>query len=243
MSEPSAAAPILAHLEELRSRLLKSSLAVLVGAVVAWVIREPMFELLVRPYERSAAALGFEGQELNVFGVTEGFSIAMRLALFGGLVIASPVWFYQAWAFVNPALTKRERRWAVPIVASLVALFLLGIGFAYWSMERALEFLLGIQPGVQTLISVDNYFRFTTRFLLVFGVAFQFPVFLFAAAAAGLVSSNQLGGNRRWAVLIIVTVGAIVTPTGDPLTLLLLSTPLYLFYEATIWLVRWILRK
>jgi len=236
-------APILAHLEELRSRIVKAAAAVMVGSIAAWIIREPMFEFLVAPYERSATALGFDATDLNVFGVTEGFSIAMRLALFGGVLLASPVLFYQAWAFVNPALTKRERRWAVPIVFSLVALFLLGIGFAYWSMERALEFLLGIQPGVETLISVDNYFRFTFRFLLVFGVAFQFPVFLFAAAAAGLVTSRQLADNRRWAVLIIVVVGAVVTPTGDPLTLMLLSTPLYLFYEATIWLVRWILRK
>lgn len=242
MTDPKTA-PILAHLEELRSRLVKASIAILIGSIVAWIVRGPMFEFLVAPYERSASRLGFDATDLNVFGVTEGFSIAMRLALFGGVLLASPVLFYQAWAFVNPALTKRERRWAIPVVFSLVVLFLLGVGFAYWSMERALEFLLGIQPGVETLISVDNYFRFTMRFLLVFGVAFQFPVFLFAAAAAGLVTSRQLGANRRWAVLIIVVVGAVVTPTGDPLTLMLLSVPLYLFYEATIWLVRWVLRK
>lgn len=236
-------APILAHLEEMRSRLVKASAAVLLGSIAAWIFRTALFEFLVAPYSRSADALGFDTTELNLFGVTEGFSVAMRLALFGGLVIASPVLFYQAWAFVNPALSKRERRWAFPIVFALVTLFLVGVGFAYWSMERALEFLLGIQPGVSTLISVDSYFRFTTRFLLVFGIAFQFPVFLFSAAVAGLVSSRQLADNRRWAVLIIVIVGAIVTPTGDPLTLMLLSTPLYLFYETTIWLVRWILRK
>jgi len=242
MTEPPTA-PILAHLQELRFRLVKGSVAVLVGSVVAWIFRGPLFNVLVAPYERSAVRLGFETTELNIFGVTEGFSIAMRLALFGGVIIASPVLFYQAWAFVNPALSKRERRWAIPIVLALVSLFLLGVGFAYWSMERALEFLLGIQKGVETLISVDNYFRFTTRFLLVFGIAFQFPVFLFAAAAAGLVSARQLAQNRRWAVLVIVVIGAVVTPTGDPLTLLLLSVPLYLFYETTIWLVRWILRK
>ena len=93
------------------------------------------------------------------------------------------------------------------------------------------------------IITVEFYTRFTIRFLLVFGFAFQFPVFLFGTAAAGVVTSAQLAEGRRWAVLIIVVLGAVVTPTGDPLTLMLLSTPLYLFYEATIWLVRLVLRK
>lgn len=235
--------PILSHLIELRHRLIVASIAIVIGSIVAFVFRNWLFDILVGPYRDVVDQLGLENEELSVFEVTEGFSLAMRLSLFGGVLLASPVLFWQAWAFVNPALTKRERRWAVPLVAAMVALFGLGIAFAFWSMPRALDFLLGIQSGVQPVIRADDYFKFTLRFLLVFGVAFQFPVFLFAAAAAGLVNSQQLKSGRRWAVLIIVVVGAVVTPTGDPLTLLLLSVPLYLFYEATIWLVKLILRK
>ncbi len=235
--------PILSHLIELRHRLIVSSVAVVIGSIVAFLIRDRLFDVLVSPYTDVVDLLGLENEQLSVFEVTEGFSLAMRLSLFGGVVLASPVLFWQAWAFVNPALTKRERRWAVPLVAALVLLFGLGLAFAFWSMPRALEFLLGIQPGVQAVIRADDYFKFTLRFLLVFGIAFQFPVFLFAAAAAGLINSSQLKAGRRWAILIIVVVGAVVTPTGDPLTLLLLSVPLYLFYEATIWLVKLILRK
>lgn len=235
--------PILAHLVELRQRLIGSSVAILVGSVVAFVFRSQLFDLLVQPYTTVAGTSESAAESLIFTEVTEGFSIAMRLSLFGGVVLASPVLFYQVWAFVNPALTKRERRWAFPLVTALVLLFLSGVAFAFYSMPRALEFLLGIQPGIEALIRVDDYFKFTLRFLLVFGVAFQFPVFLFAAAAAGLVTSKQLKQGRRWAVLIIVVVGAVVTPTGDPLTLMLLSVPLYLFYESTIWLVRFILRK
>ncbi len=228
---------IMGHLVELRTRLIKVAIAVVLGAVVAFLYLDPLFDFLQQPY------VSVTGKELIVTAPTEQFSIAMRIALFGGVLIVSPVIFYHAWAFVNPALTKRERKWAIPIVGALVILFLLGVAFAYWSMERALDFLLNILDGAESLISVEFYTRFTIRFLLVFGFAFQFPVFLFGTAAAGLVTSAQLAQGRRWAILIIVVLGAIVTPTGDPLTLLLLSGPLYVFYEITIWLVRLVLRK
>lgn len=233
--------PILSHLVELRSRIIRVAIAVIAMSVVAFGFRGQIFEFIAAPYNDSLPADSEFG--LVFQGVTEAFSVAMRVSLFAGFIAASPVVFFQAWAFVNPALTKRERRWAIPVVAALVTLFLVGVGFAYWSMPRALEFLLGVQPGVEALITADNYLQFTLRFLLVFGIAFQFPVFLFAAAAAGLVTSDQLKEGRRWAVLVIVVIGAVVTPSGDPLTLLLLSGPLYLFYESTLWLVKLILRK
>jgi sec-independent protein translocase protein TatC len=230
--------PVLEHLEELRWRILKSSIAIGIGAVVAFVFRGWLFDILTRPYR---LALGDDA--LNQFQVTEGFSVAMRLALFGGLLLASPIVFYQIWAFVNPALTKKERRWTIPIVAALVVLFSGGVVFGYYILPRGLEFLLGIQPGLTTLIGASDYFSVRLRFLLVFGLAFEFPVFLFAAAAVGLVGSDQLKRGRRWALLIIVIVGAAVTPTGDPLTLTALSAPLYLLYEITIWLVKLVLRR
>ena len=229
---------IMGHLVEFRNRLIKISIALASGALAAFFFREQILDVLQEPYRNVTG-----GKNLVYTGPTEPFSIAMRLSLFGGAMLVSPVIFYQAWAFVNPALTNRERKWAFPIVAALVSLFGLGVTFAYWSLERALEFLLGIQPGIDPIVTVEFYVRFTMRFLLVFGVAFQFPVFLFGTAAAGVVTSAQLAQGRRWAVLIIVVLGAMVTPSGDPLTLLLLSVPLYLFYELTIWLVRLVLRK
>ena len=239
MTDPADASSLtlVGHLTELRSRLIRVFLALFVGAVVAFFFRDQMLDLLQRPYN------AVSDKNLIVTGPTEPFSIAMRMSLFGGAVLASPVIAYQAWVFINPGLTSRERKWAFPIVAAMVSLFGLGVGFAYWSMERALGFLLTILEGLDTLVTVDAYTRFTIRFLLLFGISFQFPVFLFAAAAAGALSSARLAAGRRWAVLIIVTVGAVLTPTGDPLTLLLLSIPLYLLYEATIWLVRLILKK
>ncbi|MCY4623252.1 MAG: twin-arginine translocase subunit TatC [bacterium] len=233
----SSGQPLMEHLTELRSRLVKTFIAVGVGTVVAFFFRNQMLHLLQSSYSDVA------GRDLVVTGPTDQFSIAMRMALFGGVVLASPVIAYQAWSFINPGLTLKERKWAFPVVAALVILFSLGVGFAYWSLPRAVAFLVSIFEDLENLWTVELYTRFVIRFLLLFGVSFQFPVFLFGAAAAGVVTSDKLAAGRRWAVLIIVVVGAAVSPTGDPVTLLLLSTPLYLFYEATIWLIRLTLKK
>ncbi len=231
--------PILEHLHELRRRLSIAAISVLVGAIVGFIFRNRLLDLIVEPYERATGQTG-----LNFFEVGEAFSVSMKVALFGGVVLASPVWLYQIWAFVTPALSKREKRWVIPIILSLVILFAAGVGFAYWTMERALDWLLGFGGDrLVPVIGVNRFLNFAFRYLLVFGVAFLFPVFVFTAGAMGAVSSRQLRKGRRWAVLIIVTIGAIVTPTGDPLTLILLSTPLYLLYEMTIWLVRFALKK
>lgn len=231
--------PILEHLNELRWRLVKSAAALTVGAIIAFFFRDWLFDLLESPYRQAID----NTDALAQFQVTEGFSVAMRLALFGGTLLASPVLLYQLWAFVNPALTAQERKWTVPIVMALAVLFSGGVVFGYLILPRGLEFLLGIQSGLDPIIGVSSYISLALRFLLVFGLAFEFPVFLFAASAAGLLSSQQLSKGRRWAVLTIVVVGAVVTPTGDPLTLLALSIPLYLLYEATILLVKLVLRK
>ena len=230
---------MLGHLRELRRRLLIATVAVVLGAIVAFVFRSWILDLLVRPYERATGE-----DTLAFFEVGEAFSVSMKVALFGGVVITAPVWLYQLWAFVVPALSKREKRWAIPIVISLAILFVGGVAFAYWTMERAYDWLIGFGGDRLTpVIGVNQYLTFTFRYLLVFGIAFLFPVFVFAAGASGVVSSRQLKTGRRSAVLIIVVVAAVLTPTGDPGTLMLLSVPLYLLYEVTIWLVRFLLKK
>ncbi len=131
----------------------------------------------------------------------------------------------------------------VPIVASCAVLFTGGVLFGYWVLPRGLGFLLNIFEDVRTDLRMLDYFTFAMRFMLVFGISFLYPVFLFTAAAMGVVSAQQLARGRRWAILIIVIVAAAITPTGDALTLALLSVPLYILYEATYWLVRLTLRK
>lgn len=230
--------PILVHLQELRWRIVKIAGAIGVASLVALFGANQIREVLEAPYLDACPDCS-----LIALTATEQFSVLMRVAFFGGVILSSPVVLYQLWGFINPALTRKERRWVIPIVAACVALFLSGITFGYWALPRGLEFLLGIFDDVDTDLRILEYFSFTVRFLLAFGASFLYPVFLFAAAAAGVVSSEQLARGRRWAVLIIVIVAAAITPTGDALTLTLLTVPLYVFYEVTYWMVRLLLRK
>ncbi|MDF1595360.1 MAG: twin-arginine translocase subunit TatC [Acidimicrobiia bacterium] len=228
---------ILEHLEEFRWRVVKSAVVLLITSIVAFVFRDWILDVLVQPY-RDIGGAG----ELIALKPTEAFGAAMRIAFFGGVLLASPILLYQIWAFINPALSPRERRWTIPIVTALVILFLGGVVFAYWILPRGLEFFASVLE-VEFRLQITEYLKFVTMVMLVFGLSFEFPVFLYAAAAAGLITSEKLAGSRRWAITIIVIVAAVVTPTGDPYTLLLLSGPLYLLYEITIWLIRWTLRK
>ncbi|HEX6301929.1 MAG TPA: twin-arginine translocase subunit TatC [Acidimicrobiia bacterium] len=229
---------ILAHLDELRWRILKIGIAIIVGAVVAFFFADSLRGILEAPFEAAAP-----DNEFQALQVGEEWGVLMRIALFGGVILASPVVLYQIWAFINPALTSRERKWAIPIVSALVVLFLGGVLFGYMILPRGLDFLLNIFENVRNDLLIGQYYSFVLRFLLAFGIAFLYPVFLFTAAAAGVVSSAQLARGRRWAILIVVIGAALITPTGDLLTLAALSVPLYLMYEITYWLVRLILKK
>lgn len=229
---------ILSHLEELRWRLVKIGIAVLVGAIVAFVFADPLREILEAPFHDAVPENTFQALRPG-----EEWGVLMRIALFGGVILAAPVILYQIWAFINPALTGQERKWAIPIVGALALLFVGGVLFGYFVLPRGLDFLLGIFEDVQNDLLLGDYYSFVLRFLLAFGLAFLYPVFLFAAAAAGIISSRQMASGRRWAVLLVVTGAALITPTGDILNLLILAIPLYLMYEITYWLVRLILKK
>lgn len=229
---------IVAHLEELRWRILKAGVAVIVGGIVALVLADSLRSILESPFYRADPEAS-----LQTFAPAEQWGVLMRIAMFGGLVLASPVVIFQLWAFINPALTTKERNWAIPVVGALVVLFLGGVLLGYNVLPLGLSFLLGIFPDVENNLRMAEYYSFTLRFLLAFGIAFLYPVFLFVTAAAGLVSSERLAKGRRWAVLLVVIAAAMITPTGDAFNLLVLATPLYLMYEIVYWLVRLVLKK
>lgn len=231
--------PMMSHLEEFRSRLIKAAIAVAVGTAVAFFFNEQILDLLAEPYHIAEP----EGT-LAFFRPTEAFSTVMRLSIFGGIILASPVILYQMWRFAAPALSPKEKKWAYPITIVFVLLFILGITVGYLALERGLAFLLNFGGDALTpVIGADFYLKFATRFILAFGVAFEFPVFLFAAAAVGAVTSAKLRENRRWALLIILIAAALITPSGDPMTLALLAVPLYILFELSILAIRFILRK
>src|SRR5690606_8916384 len=214
--------------------------AILLAAVVAFFFSDELRHLLELPFHRAQPESQFQ-----VITPAEQWGVLMRIAFFGGLILASPVVLYQIWAFINPALTTRERRWAVPIIGTMVLLFVGGPLFGSWVLPRGLGLLLHICPALRTALPnalrLSDYYSFVLRFLFAFGVSFLYPVFVFAAAAANIVDSRQLARGRRWAVLVVVIAAALITPTGDALTLLLLSGPLYLMYEITSSVVRLVL--
>jgi sec-independent protein translocase protein TatC len=229
----------MSHLVELRTRVIKVAIAVGVTTVVAFFFYNDVLELLSRPYLEAV-----DGEKLAFFQPTEAFSLALRISLWSGVILASPIVIYQLWRFVGPALTPREKKYVVPLSGVLAVLFLVGIGVGYWAMPLTLQLLISFgQDLLQPTIGADFYLRFAMRFLLAFGIAFEFPVFLFAAAVMGITSSVQLRAWRRYAVTVIIIGAALLTPGGDPLTLLLLSVPLYVLYEGTILAIRFILKK
>lgn len=227
------------HLLELRSRLFKAVIAIAIGSLIAFFFSDEILDLIIRPYRLAGA-----DDALPFFTVTGAFSAVMRVSLFGGVLLASPVVLYQSWRFVAPALSDREKRWAYPVSGVFALLFIAGVIVGYIALERGLVFLLDFGgDALQPLVGVDAYLKFSMRFILMFGIAFEFPVFLFAAAAMGVVTSEKLRSNRRWAVIIILVAAAVITPSGDPLTLLMLAGPLYILFEISILSIRLILRK
>ena len=229
---------ILAHIEELRWRIVKIGIAVILGALIAFFFANGLRDILEAPFREAAP-----DNQLQALKVAEEWGVLMRISMFGGVLLASPVILFQIWAFINPALTQRERKWAIPVVSALVVLFVGGVLFGYLVLPRGLAFLLGIFENVENNLLIGEYYSFVLRFLLGFGLAFLYPVFLFATAAAGIVSSEQLARGRRWAVLLVVVAAALITPTGDIPNLLILAVPLYLMYEIVYWLVRLLLKK
>ena len=229
---------ILSHLVELRSRLIKVAIAVVIGSIVALIFSEALIGVLNAPY-----FVARPDGELQALEPGEEFGVLMRVGLFGGIMLASPIILYHVWAFVAPALTKKEKKWVIPIVGSFVILFTGGVAFGYWLLPRALDVLLGIFPGVANNLLIGPYYSFVLRLLLAFGLTFQLPVFVYALAAAGVVTPEQLARGRRWAIMLIVIAAAAVTPTGDPGTLAAMAVPLYVLYEVTLLLVKLTLRR
>lgn len=229
---------ILSHLNELRWRILKIGIAVIVGAIVAFFFADELRAILEAPFYDAAPENNFQALKPG-----EEWGVLMRIALFGGVILTAPIILYQLWAFINPALTSKERKWTIPVASALAVLFIGGVSFGYFVLPRGLSFLLGIFPEVENDLLIGDYYSFVLRFLLAFGLAFLYPVFLFAAAASGLLSSEQMARGRRWALMLVVIGAAVITPTGDLLNLAILAVPLYLMYEITYWLVRLILKK
>lgn len=226
------------HLTELRSRLVKSLLAIAVATVVAYVLWEPIFEFLKEPYCALPADRRFNGDkgcDLAALGVLDQFLMRMKVALMVGVLGASPIWLYQLWAFVTPGLHPKERRWAVPFVTASLVLFGCGAAFSYVTLSKGLSFLLGIGgSGVVTVLTIDRYLSFVTLMLLAFGVSFEFPVLMIFLNIIGVTPTERLRRWRRAMFFGLSVFAAVITPSQDPFTFLAMWVPMCAFYEVSI---------
>lgn len=222
------------HLSELRSRLIKSAIAVVIGmAVSAWYIDD------IVAFVTSPAGT------LYVMRPTEAFLIYMKLALWSGAVLASPILFYQFWAFLLPAFTTHEKKILALFVPASVLLFLGGLAFSFAVvLPQSLHFLMTFTTAeVQPLWSLEGYLDFAILMVLPFGVIFNMPLLLVALAKMGLVSSEQLKQVRKYVIVLSFIVAAIITPTTDMVSQSLLAVPIIVLYEFSLAFIRYILRK
>jgi len=238
---------LIEHLTELRRRILICVLAVAAASVVMFILFPSVLNFLEEPYReitRDAQRCGSDGCDLIATNPLAPFLVRIKVATYGGMALALPVVMWQIWRFVVPGLYPRERRLAIPFVLSTIVLFAAGVVVAWFSLEQALEFLLIDSVGgeIQPFVTADEYLTLVTLMMLAFGAGFELPVLLVFLMLAGVLSSAALRRARRWAVVGIAAGAAIITPSGDPISLLFLAVPVYLLYEAAILIGR-LMRK
>ncbi|MGZ5370952.1 twin-arginine translocase subunit TatC [Aeromicrobium sp.] len=230
---PGGTMPLVGHLRELRQRTVKSVLAILAGTVTAWFFYDAILSWLSDPYEEIRPALEAKGIEtmLAITGVGGAFSFQLKISLIVGLILTSPLWLWQIWAFVLPALHRNEKRWALLLTGVGAPLFIGGAYLGYVVMPKAFEVLLGFVPeGWQSLLTGADYLDFIIRMLLVFGVAAEIPLVVIMLNRLGIVSFEQLRSARPWTIIGIFVFSAVATPSTDPLTMLFLASPMTLLY-------------
>lgn len=236
MAAPAAAGgtmPLVEHLRELRSRLTKAVLAIALGTIAAFVVYEPVLDWLAAPYDAIRPALEAQGirTTLAITGVGGAFQFQLKISLIVGLLVSSPLWLWQIWAFVLPALHRHEKRWALVLTATGAPLFVGGAYLGYVVLPKAIELLIGFVPaGWESLLTGADYLNFIVRMMLVFGVAAEIPLVVVLLNRLGIVSARQLAGARPWIVVGIFVFAAIATPTTDPLTMLFLAAPMTVLY-------------
>ncbi len=233
------------HLGELRSRIIKSLAAFLLISIAVFFFYDPILEFFRRPLcDVDPSKLGPQGCDLVYNKLIGGFNFRLKMTALVGIALTSPVWLYQIWAFVAPALNTKEKRYSVPFMAASTLLFLMGSGVAYMVLPAGINFLIDIGGSdLVPLLGAEEYLNFVGLMLLGFGVMFELPLVLFFLGLIGAVSIEQLRAGRRTAIVLITILAAVITPSQDPYTMLLLAVPLYLFFEITILLLSFVLKR
>lgn len=233
MKDDMTAQPLTEHLGELRTRLIYIACIIFSGFFISYFFSESIFTFLRKPVLPFLPAGG-----LHFTGVLEKFVAHLKVSFLSGVILTSPLWLFQIWRFIAPGLYSREKRYALPFIFSGVLLFLGGVAFVYFFVfPAAFKFLLGFGGDVdKPIITISSYLDFVLKMFLAFGLAFEMPLIIVFLGLMGVVDAKQLRQSRRWAVLLMAIVSAVVTPP-DALSMLALLIPLMLLYELSIILV------
>lgn len=225
------------HLGELRMRLIRSIIAVALGASAILAFYDPVLKFLTRPYRQlceNRPDFNCDGS-LFALGPLDGLSARMKIAGYGGLIIALPVVLWQIWRFIVPALSSKEKRYTIPFIGSSVVLFSGGCALAYWTLSRALEFLISWSgTEVNQAFQITKYVSLVILMVLAFGVGFLSPLLIVFLQLVGVLTPRTLLKQWRIAIVAIFFTAAVITPSGDPITLMALGAPLTLLYFVAI---------
>jgi sec-independent protein translocase protein TatC len=223
---------VVEHLTELRRRIIVCMIAITIGAIFVYIFSLEIIRFLIDYYEDATDG---EKNALIFTGPLDAFATRLKVATYGGFVIALPVWLFQLWRFVTPGLHKKEKRYAIPFVVISVLLFGLGGLVALLTLPKALDFLLNIGGSeLEPLLTADRYLSMVTLMIVAFGVAFEFPVVLTFLLLARVITTAQLRRWRRATIVCITIFAAVITPSQDPYSMLFMMVPMYLFYEICI---------
>jgi len=226
---PEGRMPVMDHLRELRSRVVKVALALAAGMVVGFVFFNPVWHVIERPLchavvrgQTGCRTLGVN--QLALSGPLDSFYLRIKVAVIVGVILSSPVWLYQIWAFITPGLYAREKRWGYTFLGTAVPLFLIGVTLAYLSLGRSMHYLLGLTPnGVANIISVDQYMSFVMAMMLAFGLAFEVPLLIIMLNLAGILTHQRFRKWRRVMIFAVFLVAGMANPSPDPITMLILG--------------------
>jgi sec-independent protein translocase protein TatC len=232
-SNPDGRMPLMDHLRELRNRVVKMALAVLVGAGVAWVFYNRIWSFVQRPYCQAVGycKVNVPGHSLILSGVMDGFYLHIKVSIIAGIVVTSPIWLYQLWAFIAPGLYSKEKRWTYLFMGTAVPLFALGCFFAFIAMSRGLKFFIGMSGGLTNLFTADTYIGYWIAIIIGFGLCFEVPLFLVILNLARVITHERFRKWRRLIIFLVFVFAGIASPSPDPLTMLLLGGVVALLVE------------
>jgi sec-independent protein translocase protein TatC len=246
---------IMGHLVEMRDRMMRSAVAVVVATILALIFSKPIFDILTFRSAYTKPIFDFIVNtwhltpppvvNLVAIEMTENFTIYFQVCLFTGIIVATPYILYEAIMFVTPALTDKEKRYFFIILPWVLMMFIIGVVFAYFILlPPALTFLMNFGTDIaKSEIRIGNYISVVSRLLLTIGLVFELPVLLTFLQKIRVISPSWLAKQRKWAIVLAFVIGGLVTPTPDPINQTLVSVPLYLLYEMSIWLGKLVYQK